>query len=951
MKRIVIASVVIVLGSVALLVAPLFVQWDGYRQAILTSVKAATGRAVIINGKITGSFLPLPSISVSEIFIANKEESSADDVMKAKTMKLRLSLFKLLQGKIGIAAVSLQDATIELEQFDNGKLNWNMADQAERLKGLAQTIPGTIELINSTITVRKNSSQFLETFKNVNAVMDMDSVHGPFDIVGDLMRDKKKIAFTVAIDELRANKQTKISSEIVGENMRIAFNGEITQQGTENKLIGKLDATINNLKEELYKRGGFFRFLPVGNKESTTVTGDVKYANKEFMLDNMVVSSANIKGKGQVTFSFEATPVIDVAVNFDMINLDELIQGDQRTKEDITLKKANSRYLAVDMPKNINFLLYLTANKIVYNNQSVENIVINADLFNGGIEIYPSTAQLPGNNKVEVSGSISSNKIRPAFEGSAVVKGEDLPVMMRWLNIYPEVLEGNFPAKLAKFDIKTALTLTPREIRFTNIDAFLAGANIGGTFYIRHGNSLPEINANLNISTVNMDYPFFAAWRQRLLQPFTSQNDDVVGADFQWLRKMSTKVGAELTIGELRYNGRIFKQPLFVFHILPGSLECDKFAVFSEMANVEGDVLLDIRALRPKIAINIKGETLDTAVFSLPKIEQPKEGSVLPPVVTGAGEVLPPVAEANSKWSTTPFNFPRFDKFSGAIHADVNKLVYGGIPINRLTFSSRLSDGALLIDNLKGEIFNGRLLAKGAVGSVPPSLSLSFSLSNGLLAPFLQTFSDIDTLSGYFSLSGSFTTQGNSPAVWASVLESGVSMAVRDMTMKNFDLDGLVASTAPKEMVSESEFSTIVSNMFNKGEVVFNNIDGNFSVDKGMLQVNGLNLGTVRTQGVLSGSIDIKNWLLNMASQIAFIPKEGASPLSVGITMTGAVDNPEKKIDVAAVKAYVMSKGPLLAPKAEEVEQPDEWGNLSSTGKAAPNGSIPESAVSVVPGK
>lgn len=954
-KRIVIASVVIVLGSVALLVAPLFIHWEGYKQAILISVKAATGREVIINGKITGSFLPLPSINVSDIFIANKQGSSADDVVKARTMKLRLSLFKLLQGKVGVVAVSLQDATIELERFDNGKLNWSIGGQADSRKGASYAIPNKIELINTTVTLRKNSSQFLHTFKNVNAIMGMHSVQGPFHIAGDLVHDKKKIAFTAAIGELSENKQTKVSSEIVEDNMRIAFDGELTQQEKGNTLIGKLDVNINNLKDELHTRGGFFRFLSIGKKESTTVTGDVKYANREVMLDNMVVSSANIKGKGQITFSFEATPVIDVAVNFDMINLDELRQGELRKKkigsyEYNVIRKSSSRYFAVDMPKNINFLLYLTANKVVYNSQPVENIVINADLFNGGIEVYPSTAQLPGNNKVEVSGSISSNKIRPVFEGSAVVKGQDLPVLMRWLNIYPGFMDGDVPAKLAKFDIKTALSLTPREIRFTNIDAFLAGANVGGSFFIRHGNGLPEANANLSISTLNMDNPFFAAWRQRLLQPFTSPNDDVVGADFQWLRKMSTKVGAELTVGELRYNGRIFKQPLFVFHILPGSLECDKFAVSSEMANVEGDVLLDIRALRPKIAINIKGETLDTAVFSFPKTGQEKEGAVLPPVIAGVEAVPQPAVGGNSKWSETPFNFPRFDKFSGAIHADVNKFVHGGVAVNRLIFSSRLSDGALLIDNLKGEIFNGRLLAKGAVGAIPPSLSLSFSLSNGVLAPFLQTFSEIDTLSGYFSLSGSFTTQGNSPAMWASALEAGVSMAVRDMTMKNFDLHSLVVSAASKEVVSEAEFSNIVSSVFNKGEVLFNNIDGNFSVDKGMLQVSGLNFGTARTQGVLSGSIDVKNWLLNMASQIAFIPTEGANPLSIGVTMTGAVENPEKKIDVAAVKNYVMSKGPSLAPQVETVEQPDEWGNISS-GDKAPNGTIPESAVSVVPGQ
>ena len=71
-------TLTIIISIIALLIAaaailPSVINWDHYKSEITTKAKEATGRDVVINGKIKLRILPSPSIIVKDIQIGNPQ--------------------------------------------------------------------------------------------------------------------------------------------------------------------------------------------------------------------------------------------------------------------------------------------------------------------------------------------------------------------------------------------------------------------------------------------------------------------------------------------------------------------------------------------------------------------------------------------------------------------------------------------------------------------------------------------------------------------------------------------------------------------------------------------------------------------------------------------------------------------------------------------------------------
>lgn len=926
MKRIFIPLSILLFIVVGLFTASFIVPWEHYKDVVINSIKSATGREVVVNGKVTGSLLPLPHITIADIRVKNAPGSSTESMVEAKSLEVEIRLLPLLQGKMEVAAITLGKARVQLEILENGKENWDFSDVSSP-SGKNNITFDTINLVDSEVVIRKNSSQFVKSFNKTNASLNFDSLTGPFILDGNFTENKEKITFSAHTGKIVQDKDVVLSGKLTMPYIEFAFEGNYIKKDKASIVSGKLSASIQNVKKSLDKFIGNFSYTENIKAETITATADASFTGKEFSLENIAIHSPSIIGSGRIKTSFYATPVVDAIINFDSINIDTLqapVKGTQG--EEIKARGAQQphvKYSEISFPKSVNALIYLTIKKMTYHGKDIENTILNTDLFNGTIEIYPSTAQLPDNAKLELSGSISSNGIRPAFDGSFAASGQNLNNTVAWLGFDTSMLPlGNFTKLDTKFDIKTEVSITPKELRLSNMDIATDEMNIAGLFNIRHGSGIPEINTNLTLSTLNLDNPIIVTKGTELLQPFISKGIDESGTDFLWLRKFPIRLGAEITVADLQYNQRAFKNPLFIFHVEPGSLKFDRITVDAELAALDAEVGLDIRALRPQISLNLKGERLDMAIFSLPEKKKNQDGAALPknavapPLFLDTKDVdLAKTDPAKRKWSTEEFDFLRLDKFSGTMHAALNEFKYQNIPVEKLTAAVRLSDGVVVIENLRGDIFNGKLLAKGGVGITPPSISLAFSLSNAMLDHFLTSFTSIDTVSGYFSLSGSFSMQGTSPQLWASGLETGVSLAVRDMKVKNFDLHRIVDSADAETLFSKESFALLTQEATNTGETLFRNVDGKMTASQGIMQVSNLKFDTLRTSGVMAGSLDIKNWLINMVSQIAFIPESSNKlTLPIGLTLTGPIESPEKKVDTKELLTYLLKKAPPVDP-------------------------------------
>src|SRR5205823_1699544 len=108
--------------------------FNRYRAELTAAIGRSVGRDVSI-GRITLSFIPQPGFNISDLVIQDDPRYSAEPVLRALSVHANLRLSSFWRGKLEIASLSLNNASLNLVRAADG--SWNV----ERLLLQATQIP------------------------------------------------------------------------------------------------------------------------------------------------------------------------------------------------------------------------------------------------------------------------------------------------------------------------------------------------------------------------------------------------------------------------------------------------------------------------------------------------------------------------------------------------------------------------------------------------------------------------------------------------------------------------------------------------------------------------------------------------------------------------------------------------------------------------------------------
>ena len=117
---------VVVLG---LLLAPAFLEPDQYRDLIEDQVEDALGRQVSIEGELSLSLLPFPSLSAEGVRIANVPGASTVDFVKIGALEIDVAIGPLLRGVVQVERTVLVEPVVNLEVLQSGGNNWTITSK------------------------------------------------------------------------------------------------------------------------------------------------------------------------------------------------------------------------------------------------------------------------------------------------------------------------------------------------------------------------------------------------------------------------------------------------------------------------------------------------------------------------------------------------------------------------------------------------------------------------------------------------------------------------------------------------------------------------------------------------------------------------------------------------------------------------------------------------------
>ena len=262
----IVAAVVLLLaGSVAALLV--FLGDDDYRRIATYLVERATGREVAIEGQFSFHASLEPSLTASDVRVANAPSAPQPDLARIGHLEVQLALRPLLSGRLLIPRLILEDADFELEKGADGTTDWATALPRGRLV----PVLGTVALRNvawhyrDRATGRQTSIALGHlTLEDQGNVARLDGqgtwdgqkigAKGEFGTLAQALDPTKPFALdlSVSLPALELSLRGTMADPVAGRGLDLRLSGQsdnigqlLTMLGSDLPLAGRLEGEAN----------------------------------------------------------------------------------------------------------------------------------------------------------------------------------------------------------------------------------------------------------------------------------------------------------------------------------------------------------------------------------------------------------------------------------------------------------------------------------------------------------------------------------------------------------------------------------------------------------------------------------------------------------------------------------------------------------------------------------
>lgn len=137
------------------------------RVEIEEALEESLGREVRIAGAFEVGVLPVPTVGMREVSVANAAWGTRAQMLDVSLLEMRLALLPLLVREIQIRRLVLHDASLWLENNENGDHNWGFESRHDEQ-------PGDAELKVSEVELRNLNVGFFNTDTGVTRTLQLD---------------------------------------------------------------------------------------------------------------------------------------------------------------------------------------------------------------------------------------------------------------------------------------------------------------------------------------------------------------------------------------------------------------------------------------------------------------------------------------------------------------------------------------------------------------------------------------------------------------------------------------------------------------------------------------------------------------------------------------------------------------------------------------------------------
>jgi len=527
----------------AVLIAPGLIDWNDYKAEISARAKQATGRDLVIDGDIKLTVLPAPALNANSVRLSNIKGATAPDMVRLKSLQVRVALGPLLGGRIQVQTVRLLEPVIELESLADGRVNWNLGG-AEKQTGEKPT-PGDDDLTagtgaekdtqapapdivldsfvveNGTVVYRDAKAGTVERVRNINANIAAASVNGPFESNGSLVLRGIPVNYDVTIGKIIEERTAPVSLALdiaPGATTATASGAVVGLEGTP-KFKGKVTLKgdkLSGLANGLAAAGN----LPGALGQAFEMSADITAGAAGAELSDLSVRLGNAAATGSAAIELGKVANVSIELAADNIDADKLLalpqvvsqvpapagqptavadKGAGKSMDKAATSAGPSTGFA--LPKGVNAVIRLSAKSVSMKGGLVREARFDAELANGEITISQLSAQLPGSADIAAFGFVVPVDGKPQFDGEVEVSIDNMRGILGWLDITAPPVPAD---RLRKLTMSAMLTATPLEVRLGKIDLQFDSSRLTGSARAGLGGA-KAVSADLVLDRINLD--------------------------------------------------------------------------------------------------------------------------------------------------------------------------------------------------------------------------------------------------------------------------------------------------------------------------------------------------------------------------------------------------------------------------------------------------------------
>ncbi|WP_413988422.1 AsmA family protein [Labrys okinawensis] len=490
----------LILAFAALFTAPLYMDWNAWRDDIGARLSEHFGTPVIIKGAIQARLLPQPWLSLGDVSIGDPYGSTK---LKVAGIDGDVSLGGLLRGDIELSNVVVRSPELTIIADDRG-LVAPLSQNSVSLDAAVESFElndGSLHYIN------KADGQNI-TLSGINLVGEGGSVFGPYKAEGGVQF--AGVPHTVKLATGTADKSglhLRLTIVPADKPVTLDLDGEIKLADGKPTFVGNamlmrpLVATKGNGGDTSADASG-------ENQTPWSVSGPVAASPAGLISDKVAVQigpdESSLKLGGTLNISFGTRTVLDSTLSGKQLQLDRFagIGPDQRLPPAAVLTR-----LVKAMPSfadlSASSHLDLSVQGLMLGSELMSNARVSLRMNDGKLQVDRLEADLPGQSHLLLAGDVNDDG--GGFKGNLSLNSNRATGLIGWLQGQPVL---GRPDAAKKLTLQANLTADADKVGLSQLTLAVDDAAVKGELAwsrLAHGRAAGRVEANLAAQRIDLD--------------------------------------------------------------------------------------------------------------------------------------------------------------------------------------------------------------------------------------------------------------------------------------------------------------------------------------------------------------------------------------------------------------------------------------------------------------